>query len=145
VPDIRKTYTLPAEPDRVFAALTEAVHVSKWWTPDCESEPVEGTTTILRFAPTGDSLVMVVDEIVPGERIRWSCIDSVVAGTHEWSGTAVRFELGSDGSGRTRVDLHHEGFRGDTPVFRRSSEDWDRVVGGRLKTYLESGRSAKPE
>ena len=47
--------SLAAPPDRVFAALTQAGHLARWFCDECESDPREGGHVMFRWRGPGAS------------------------------------------------------------------------------------------
>ena len=106
--------TLPATPDRVFAAWTRPELVRRWFSPgpmriDEASLDVRvgGAYRIVMMSPEGEphSPGGVYEEIVPNERLvfSWKWVDSELV-------TRVTVELRAVGENLTELTLTHEGF-----------------------------------
>lgn len=95
--------TFAAQPDAVFAALTSAEAISRWWAP-CTGTGTAGGT--LRFL-FGDSPVVVEVEAAEPAHVRWSV--AVSEPLPEWAGTHIDFELRSGAEGGTELEFCHEG------------------------------------
>lgn len=68
---VERKVTLPADPDRVWAHLTEGDLVADWMGGDVEIELRPGGS--ITMAPDDKPKVWgTVEEIVPGRRIQWS-------------------------------------------------------------------------
>jgi len=106
--------TLPATPDRVFAAWTRPELVRRWFSPgpmriDEASLDVQvgGSYRIVMMSPEGEphSPGGVYEEIVPNEKLVFSW---------KWAGselvTRVTVELRASGADQTELTLTHEGF-----------------------------------
>jgi hypothetical protein len=81
---------------------------------------------------------MRVDELVPGERVTWSCLGDFP----HWTGTTVTWELGPATQGEgSSVLFRHGGWGSDYPEAEYASVAfvWGQVV-ARLKEHLETGR-----
>lgn len=135
---IEQTIGIEALPSAVFAALTEADELSRWWTTRAESDPRTGgsfsyTWEFEEQTERNHTREGVYAEVTPGEHIRY-----------DWpmplGNTIVDFRLEPAGDG-TRLVLEHErwGVGGDW------DEAYEMHVGGwrffldNLRTYLERG------
>ena len=93
-----------AQPDAVFAALTSAEVISRWWAP-CTGTGTAGGTLRL---PRGDSPVVIeVETAEPARHVRWSV--AVSEPLPEWAGTHIDFVLRAAAGGGTALDFCHEG------------------------------------
>jgi uncharacterized protein YndB with AHSA1/START domain len=100
----RAHQTFAAQPDSVFAALTSAEAVSRWWAP-CTGTGTAGGTLRLLF---GDSPVVIeVEASAPARHVRWSV--AVSEPLPEWVGTHINFDLRATPEGGTALDFCHEG------------------------------------
>ncbi|MGV3528439.1 MAG: SRPBCC family protein [Flavisolibacter sp.] len=130
---------LPAKPEVVWQALTDAKEMKNWYFDIPDFQPVVGFTfSFFGQGKKGASYKHLcrVTEVVPLEKLQ-----------HTWSyegypgESYVTFELeGQDGG--TRVRLSHSGldsFPQDNPDFDKANfaEGWNYIIGTSLKEYLE--------
>ena len=84
MPDILHRVGINSKPEQVFNALTTTDGLSNWWTSQLSGDPATAGGTIdFRFCK------MLVTEAVPGQLVRWRCVD----GPPEWMDTEVTFAL----------------------------------------------------
>lgn len=131
------TVDVDADAARIYEAITTKAGEAAFWTPDCDVEPTIGSIARFGFEAAPVDLRMRVDELVPGERIAWSCLGDFP----HWAGTSVTWILtpAPSGSGTT-VAFRHDGWASDYPdeECARVNYTWGRIVGA-LKEYAESG------
>ena len=96
--------TFAAEPGVVFAALTSAEAISRWWAP-CTGTGTTGGALRVLF---GDSPVVIeVAAAEPARHVRWSV--TVSEPLPEWAGTHIDFGLRAAAGGGTALEFCHEG------------------------------------
>jgi len=123
--ELRIERIFAADPETVFAFVTQTGHLLKWWGPEGMSVPEHD----LDFTRTGPwSSVMVGGEgnrhKVTGEVISIDPPNSVefTWGWHDddddqrGHGSKVRFEISGDGNGGTKFLLIHSGLADDESV-----------------------------
>jgi uncharacterized protein YndB with AHSA1/START domain len=88
MPDILHRVGIKAAPDTVYKALTESEGLAGWWTKNTKASPAVGAVNQFRFNGCGFNDMKVV-ELVPGQRVKWQCVD----GAKEWIGTELTFDL----------------------------------------------------
>jgi len=88
MPDILHRVGIKAAPDKVYKALTESEGLAGWWTKNTKASPAVGAVNQFRFNGRGFNDMKVV-ELVPGQRVKWQCVD----GAKEWIGTQLTFDL----------------------------------------------------
>jgi uncharacterized protein YndB with AHSA1/START domain len=121
-----------------FEAITTTEGLASFWTSDCEAKPEVGSVARFGFPAAPVDLRMRVDELVPGQRVTWSCLGDFP----HWAGTTVTWELGPATQGEgSSVFFRHGGWGPDYPESEYSSVAfvWGQVV-ARLKEHLETGR-----
>jgi uncharacterized protein YndB with AHSA1/START domain len=109
VSDTALVFTLPlaAPRARVFAALTEARHLERWFCDAAESEPGAGGRLVLRWNRadgTGPAFEARWLEWAPPAHVAFR---GGHAGYPNRDAGLVRFALVADGAG-TRLDVRHE-------------------------------------
>ena len=100
----RAQQAFAAPPDVVFAALTSAAAISRWWAP-CTGTGTTGGT--LRFLFGDSPVVIEVEAAEPARHVRWSV--AVSEPLPEWAGTHIDFVLRAAAGGGTALDFCHEG------------------------------------
>src|SRR5215470_11528337 len=85
-----------AQPDVVFAALTSAEAISRWWAPCTGTGTADGTLRLM-FGDT--AVVMEVAAAEPARHVRWSV--AVSEPLPEWAGTHVDFDMRAAAAGGT--------------------------------------------
>ena len=129
-----------APPARVFAALTHAHHLARWFCDEAESQPHAGGRLMLAWKKEGSSPQ-------PYEA-RWTAFDPPRAcafrgghaGYPHGDAGAVRFTLREGASG-TVLETEHEFPPGAEyePFIARYREAWPRAL-ARLQVYLDPNR-----
>jgi uncharacterized protein YndB with AHSA1/START domain len=127
--DIRIT----ASPGAIYAAITDAKQLGRWWIPDTRGESRVGKSLEFWFSPTA-SQVMEVVELKPGELVRWR---DAAGPMDDWSGTEVEFKIMPRGE-RTSLQLRHHGWTEIAEGFPYYSLSWA-VYLTSLKDLLQSG------
>ena len=138
--------TLIAAPvERVWALLTEAEHVGRWFCDDgAEIDLKPGGTMVLRWAEHGVGRARIVD-LDPPRRFsyRWAAIrEHWGEDPDDGNSTLVEFTLSAEGD-RTRLRVVESGFDelDGTDAQRRQafeghSEGWE-IQLGNVKSYAE--------
>ncbi|WP_199431239.1 SRPBCC family protein [Qaidamihabitans albus] len=145
------TMTVDRTPEEVFEAVT---NVRGWWsenlighsaalhdefvfTDDCEyaGETARAKKGI-RFAR------FQLTEVVPGSRMVWHCVDSLltfVDDPDEWAGTTVVFDVGVTDQGTT-VHFTHEGLTSaESACFEACSAGWTFYITKSLPQLITTG------
>lgn len=127
---------LEAPRPRVFAALTEARHLERWFCDEAACEPGEGGAIELRWRRPGSSA-----EPFRGRWVAWSPPERVAyrgghPGYPDGDSGRVEYALAEVG-GATRLDVVHElPARSDyEPIAARYRDVWPRTL-ARLVSYL---------
>jgi len=134
------TVDVASDAQTIYEAITTKAGQAAFWTSDCDVEPVVGSIARFGFPEAPVDLRMRIDELSPGERIRWSCLGDFP----HWAGTTVTWTLSPAPSGSgTAVAFDHDGWKADYPdgEYARVNYTWARIVGA-LKAYAESGNPA---
>ena len=138
--------TLIAAPvERVWALLTEAEHVGRWFCDDgAEIDLKPGGTMVLRWAEHGVGRARIVD-LDPPRRFsyRWAAIrEHWGEDPDDGNSTLVEFTLSAEGD-RTRLRVVESGFdeldgtdAQRRQAFEGNSEGWE-IQLGNVKSYAE--------
>lgn len=126
---------IKADANRIYEALSTEKGLSSFWTADSHAEPRQGS--IANFGFSGPVLTMKVEELKPGERVRWS----THGGFDAWKGTTVTWEIKPGKNGSAEVWFSHDGWPTELPPKDLASINftWGGIV-ARLKEYAETGR-----
>jgi uncharacterized protein YndB with AHSA1/START domain len=130
---------IEADANKIYEALTTSRGLASFWTAESHAEPKVGSTA--RFGFHGPVLEMKVDELQPGERVRWSTAGGGYF--EDWKGTAVTWDIKPGKDGGHEVTFNHDGWPEERPAAELASINytWGRIV-GRLKKYAETGEPA---
>ena len=129
---IRHLLTIYAPPERIDRALTEEEGLQAWWTEGAKTLAKIGTTAVFDFG-TRFHNEMNIDELVPSERVAWTCI----AGDEEWVGTHLIFEIIRI-TGGSELRFAQTNWREETDFFASCSYNWAYYLSS-LKEYCEKG------
>jgi len=133
--EIRHQVLIAAAPEVIAAALTEALHLTRWWTREAS---VEGRRA--RADWSGHGWCVELDMLNDPERRRvvWHCIRSNLLGTHAWEGSTICFELTPIAQG-TQLDFSHLDYP-ESPCLQLCTQGWSFFLWVSLKRYLENGQ-----
>ena len=126
-----------APADRITDALSTREGLASFWATDSDAEPRTGS--IARFGFGGPELQMRIDQLDPGRRIAWTCLNDFPMPPGRWAGTTVTWDLTSGDSG-VELLLQH----GNWPAAIAQTElagtayTWALVLTA-LKGYAETG------
>lgn len=129
----RAHQTFAAQPDAVFAALTSAEAISRWWAP-CTGTGTAGGT--LRFLFGDSPVVIEVEAAEPARHVRW--LVAVSEPLPEWAGTHIDFELRAAPGGGTALDFCHEGLTEQFECFDACTAGWRQYLPS-LAEYVDCG------
>ena len=75
--EITRELTLPAPPEEVWEALTDAERLAEWFANEVELDPRPGGRGVFRWE-NGETRTAVVEEVDPGRRFgfRWTDEDA---------------------------------------------------------------------
>ena len=117
----------------ITEALTTQAGLQAWWATQTD---LDGDAVTMTFDKEGRTVVMKfrVDEVVPGERIRWTCTDN---GNPVWPGTTLTWTL--DGP---TIRFTHAGFKETASVpYSMTVEGWRHFCTS-LQAHLDAGSGA---
>lgn len=134
--DFRATKTFAADPDAVFAALTDVDALTGWWSP-AGGGAAAGDT--LRFLMGDQEVVMRVDEADRPSRVRWSVL--ACEPVPDWVGTTITFDIMASSTG-SELDFRHHGLNPDLECFGICHAGWTRHLAS-LVDYVDRG-SGRP-
>ena len=82
------TVDVDSDAQRIYEAITTQAGEAAFWTSDCDVEPAVGSIARFGFPSAPVDLRMQIDELSPGQRIRWSCLGDFP----HWAGTTVTLD-----------------------------------------------------
>jgi uncharacterized protein YndB with AHSA1/START domain len=124
-----------ASPEALFDALSTQDGLACWWTPMVETEATVGSIIKFRFGDGKGGADMRIDELVPGKRVAWTCVEG------PWP--EMRFVFSIEAHERGAVLLFdHEGWPEVGDFYRHCNTKWGYFLASSLKPYLESGTGA---
>ena len=123
---------------QVYKALSTIEGVAHWWTEETEGDETVGGKIEFTFrSESGDikgKMVMEVQELNPGENVRWRCVD----GPPEWIGTDITFDF-TEQDDQTIIIFGHRGWREAVEFMAHCSMKWA-VFLLSLREYVETGK-----
>jgi len=127
-----------APPDRITGALSTAEGLAAFWTTDSRAEPHTGSVARLGFG--GPELQLRVDQITPGRRVAWTCLNDFPMPPRHWHGTTVTWDLTGNDAGKVVVLLQHAGWPAGLAQadLAATAYTWALVLTA-LKGYAETG------
>lgn len=134
MPDIMHSLEIAAEPEAVYAAITEGEKLAQWWTDTNTAEAVEGSQADFVFEGGQIVFKMKIEELDHARRVVWAAVDSPVPG---WPGTTITFDLAPQ-DGRTMLLFGHRGWPSIEGAFPNINFNWALYLQS-LKDYLETG------
>ena len=137
--NIEITKRIDAAPERVFAALTEADELPRWFASSAESDPRTGGNYVLRFEFDDESKNHTYagryEEVVPTEVVRYP-----------WNGrfgeTTVEFLVRPAGRG-TELTLIHSGWTEAAEETRKLHEQGWGFFLDNLERYVTGGEDQR--
>ena len=130
--DFRSTKTFTADPDAVYAALTDIDALTSWWTPAAGGADAGET---LRFLMGDQEVVMQVEETERPSRVRWNVL--VCEPASDWVGTSITFDLEHAGAG-TELRFQHDGLNPRLECFDNCQAGWTHFLAS-LVDFVDRG------
>ena len=127
---------LAASPDRVFAALTQAGHLMRWFCDECESDARSGGHVWFKWIGPGASPEPFTGTWDVVEAPRRCAFSGGHSGYPDGNGGRITFTLEAQGEGTAVVVEHAMPARVDyAPVAQKYTLAWPRAL-ERLGEYL---------
>jgi uncharacterized protein YndB with AHSA1/START domain len=135
----KQSFKTPAAPQEAYAAAATAAGLQAWWCKNCDIASSPGGQHHLRFDKQGTLVNMhfVVDELVPNERVSWTCTknDNPV-----WVGSKLTWEVSPSGDG-AEVSFSHDGFAAGGPPYEATMQGWVMFMNS-LQAHLSGGKGS---
>ena len=137
---IQRTLSIAASGERVFAAITEAKHLVRWFCDECESDARAGGALVMRWSRPGASPQPFVARWIAFDPPGRASFEGGHSGYPGGSAGTVRFTLEASADGGTRLVVTHETSLGPEHEALLNSwiTAWPRAI-GRLALYLGPG------
>ena len=135
--DMLHRMQINASPAKVYEALTTQAGLRGWWTGDSVAEPRVGSVAEFGFGNRATLFCMRTDELIPEERVVWTCVGDV----EEWKGTRLIWELRRSNDS-TELRFTHGNWRATDGWFATCNSTWGALM-YRLKDYAE-GKAPGP-
>ena len=121
---------IKAKPEAVFKAITEPIHLIRWWPLECKGIPKENETYNFFFTPEYDWFGKVV-KIVPNTcfHVKMTKADS------DWNPTTFGFNLKSEKEA-VWLEFFHSGWQECNSHFKKCGYSWALLLHA-LKQYVE--------
>ena len=117
-------------PESLYEALSSPAGLSNWWT----NANQEGGNTHFYFGADGSHrITMKTLTSVPGEKVRWQCIEGPWADKGEFDFSLENTE------GGVYLDFAHHGWKEIDDFYKHCNAKWGFFLGVSLKNYLETG------
>jgi uncharacterized protein YndB with AHSA1/START domain len=123
-----------ASPEAVLAALRSPEAISSWWTPTTGSGEAGGSLEVSFFGGK-ERLVLRAEPAFAG-RVAWTVLES--AGTPDWVGTTIFFDVAEAGDGSV-LHFRHQGLTPALECYDMCHEGWTHYVAS-LVSYVETGQ-----
>jgi uncharacterized protein YndB with AHSA1/START domain len=124
--DFKKYYSIPAPPEDVYVALTNAATMKLWTGEEAEMSDAPGS----EFSMWEGSICGKNLEFLPGKKI----VQQWYFGEDEKPESIVSLTLHSEGTG-TSVELRHSNIPDDD--FKEIVEGWNHAYFGSLRDFYE--------
>jgi hypothetical protein len=138
--DYIRRFITTATPERVFAGI---LNTRGWWDGEIEGGTDRlGDVFTYRYRDIHYSKQELV-ELVPDRCVAWRVLEadlSFVADRSEWTGTTITFDIVARGQ-TTELIFTHAGLVPEVECYESCTDAWGLLIGGALKTLIETGRS----
>ena len=125
------TKRINASPEAVLAALRSPEAITSWWAPTTGSGDAGGRLEVSFFSGK-ERLVMQVERALAG-RVAWSV--QRAAGTPDWVGTTIFFDVAEAGDG-AMLHFRHQGLTPELECYGMCEAGWTYYLGS-LASYVE--------
>lgn len=129
---IRHRIEIEAPTERLFSAVAEQEGLAAWWTPMVEAEVEVGSVAKIRFGDGQHGPDMRIEQLEPGKRIVWTCIDG------PWPGHRFTFDIEPHERGSVLRFTHDDWAEADD-FYMHCNAKWGFFLAVSLKRYLETG------
>lgn len=137
------SFTVEQTPSEVFSSIN---NVRGWWTGEIEGDTDEVGDEFTYIYPGHHYSRQKVVELVPGEKVAWHVVDSLLKGPadpSEWTGTDIIFDIRALDDG-TEVRFSHRGLIPSFECFDDCSGGWGFFVHSSLKRLIATGEGPTP-
>jgi uncharacterized protein YndB with AHSA1/START domain len=136
--EINQVFIYKVEPQLAFLALSQDIHLARWWCQECSADARPGGRVRLYFE--SNACLFEVAEFVPYQYLEWRCSDARtgVSTREDWMHALVSFQISRNHDRGTDLRVSHRGL-GSASARDEWLGIWDRYLGRSLKNYLELG------
>jgi uncharacterized protein YndB with AHSA1/START domain len=135
MPDIRHSIQIDTPADRVFALVSTAAGLAKWWAADVTEDASAKTVELGFFKRSTVYRLKPISMAAPREA-DWLCESG-----KEWANTKINFKL-TENAGKTTLQFAHNGWQADTDYFISCNTVWGELM-FRIKAAAE-GKTPGP-
>ena len=115
--------TLKAPAEDVYRALTTEAGLLGWWTRDVVAEARVGSVAQFGFNNRSTVFQMRIDELTPGRRVVWTCVD----GPDEWKETQLTWQITSEEK-ITTLRFTHDNWQSTDQSFAMCNTIWGELM-----------------
>lgn len=136
--EIEQHFVYKVEPQLAFLAISQDIHLARWWCEECSAEARTGGRVQVFFE--ANVCLFEVTEFISYQSMEWKCLDARtgIRTREDWIGSVISFQISRNGDRGADLRVVHRGLNAASAREEWTSI-WKRYLGNSLKTYLELG------